>query len=556
MRWPAVLTLIVVLAIGCIRTGQCAPPPQPSTDDAATRRWALLIGVEDYINVEKLHYCGADMRALRDRLIGSGFPDKQVFLLHDKSTETKYRPMKANILRELKQVLGLVEPGDLIVLGFSGHGVYLDGKSYLCPAEAQLGDMQSLISLDTVYSQLENCPASFKLLLVDACRNDPRRAGQKGILPEAGTKQFAQSLEQPPEGILLLSSCAPGEMSMEDKDFGHGVFMNFLLEGLGGKAADREGRVSLLELYRYAQKKTEIYVHDKFSDSQRPNLKGDIQGDFNIAMLRAGGHLPGMPGSPAGEKVISNSLGMKFMLVPHGKFLMGTPASSSEGYPAERPQHPVEISRDFYLGAAEVTQGQFEKVMGNNPSYFSPNGDGSATLQAGEDAGTLPVENVSYDEALAFCKKLASLDQPALGTYRLPTEAEWEYAARGGPGGVAVVSETQLPQAAWYKPNSDYRAHPVASKTPNALGLYDMLGNVAEWCSDWYDETFYAQADHNGHDPQGPAVPNAEGLKVIRGGSFATSATFCRPADRHAERTNHRNNSLGFRVVLVPGGTE
>ena len=141
--------------------------------------------------------------------------------------------------------------------------------------------------------------------------------------------------------------------------------------------------------------------------------------------------------------------------------------------------------------------------MGNNPSYFSPNGDGSGTLQAGEDAGTLPVENMSYDEALAFCKKLASLDQPALGTYRLPTEAEWEYAARGGPGGAAVVSESQLPQAAWYKPNSDYRAHPVASKTPNALGLYDMLGNVAEWCSDWYDESFYAQADRNGHDPQG-----------------------------------------------------
>jgi formylglycine-generating enzyme required for sulfatase activity len=496
--------------------------------------------------VEKLHYCGADMRSLGRQLIASGFPEKQVFLLHDKAEETQYRPMKANVLRELRQILGLVEREDMIVVGFSGHGVCLDGKSYLCPSEARLGDMESLVSLDTVYAQLQDCPAAFKLLLVDACRNDPRPSGQKSLLPDAGTRQFSQALERPPEGILLLSSCSPGEVSREDGEVGHGVFMNYLLQGLAGQAADHDGRVSLLELYRYASKLTKIYVHDKFSDLQTPNLKGDIRGDFNIAMI--GGRPPFPPA--ARGKTITNSIGMKFVLVPHGTFLMGTPDSSAEGYPPERPQHSVEIAQDFYLAAYEVTQGQYQQVMKRNPSHFAPAGEGGGRVQPGEDAGSLPVESVSYEDAVAFCGKLRGLDQPALGTYRLPTEAEWEYAARGGPLASTTARASPLAGAAWFKTNADYRTHVVGGKASNALGLYDMLGNVAEWCSDWYDEKFYARPEASARDPQGPSAAVVARLHVIRGGSFADSAPFCRPADRHAEKIS--GNSLGFRVLLAP----
>jgi formylglycine-generating enzyme required for sulfatase activity len=280
---------------------------------------------------------------------------------------------------------------------------------------------------------------------------------------------------------------------------------------------------------------------------QTPNLKGDIQGDFNIAMI-------GLDKNRRG-RIVTNSIGMKFVPVPHGTFLMGTADSSTEGFPSERPQHSVEITRDFYLGATEVTQGQYARVMGRNPSYFAPAGDGSGALPAGEDMGNLPVENVSYEDAVAFCGKLRSLDQPALGSYRLPTEAEWEYAARGGPLGSAAVAQNPLSGDAWFKANSNYRSHPVGGKAPNALGLYDMLGNVAEWCSDWYDEKFYARPEAGGHDPQGPSAAAVAGLHVIRGGSFATGESFCRPADRYAEKTTHRNNSLGFRVLLVPGAS-
>ena len=245
-------------------------------------RWALLVGVDDYAEAAKLNFCGADMLALRDRLVSSGFPEQQVIVLHDKAEQTKYRPVKSHIERQLDLLLKAVDKEDLVVVGFSGHGVHIRDKSYLCPTETRLDEPESMVPLDSVYQQLEHCPAALKLLLVDACRNDPRPGGQKGLLTE-GTKQFAASLEQPPKGILMLTSCAPGQISMEDKDFGHGVFMHFLLEGLDGKAdAEGKGRVSLLDLCKYANRETKTYVLSKFNGTQTPALKGDLNDDFEI----------------------------------------------------------------------------------------------------------------------------------------------------------------------------------------------------------------------------------------------------------------------------------
>ncbi len=246
-------------------------------------RWALLVGVDDYAEAQKLHFCGADMLALRDHLISAGFPEQQVVVLHDKAQQTKYRPTKHNVQRQLELMLGLVAKDDLLVVGFSGHGIQIRGKSYLCPADTELNVPDSMVPLDRVYDQLDHCAAALKLVLVDACRNDPRQAGQKGVLPSEGVKQFAASLERPPKGILMLTSCAPGQISMEDQDFGHGVFMHFLLEGLEGKAdAEGKGRVSLVDLYGYANRETKAYVMRKFNGTQTPALKGDLNDDFDI----------------------------------------------------------------------------------------------------------------------------------------------------------------------------------------------------------------------------------------------------------------------------------
>ena len=266
--------------------GRAAEPAKKPTEKRVGNRWAILVGVDNYAEIEKLRYCGADMRELRNQLIAAGFPKEQVFLLDDKAEDTKYRPLKANIERQLGLVLDLVESEDLVVVGFSGHGVHLDGKSFLCPTESRLRDPSTLVSLDAVYERLQKCAAAMKLLFVDACRNDPRLEGQRSVdLSPPDAKRFAASLERPPEGILLLASCAAGQVSMEEKDFGHGVFMHYVIEGLQGKAdADHNGRVSLLELYKYANRETKVHVARKYNGYQTPALKGDIADDFDLTV--------------------------------------------------------------------------------------------------------------------------------------------------------------------------------------------------------------------------------------------------------------------------------
>jgi len=273
------------VALAILAVLQAFPAAQAQTnkpDENAKGRWALLIGVDEYIKAEKLRYCGADIRALAQRLEASGFARDHIYLLHDKAEETQFRPVKANIEEKLKLVLGLVETGDLVLVAFSGHGIHRDGKSYLCPPEVNLDDATTMVSLDSVYQQLQNCQAAFKLLVVDACRDDPRLAGQKSLRSADEIKQFAVAMEEPPQGIMLMTSCGVGEISMEEKEFGHGVFMHFLLEGLTGLAdVNRNGAVSLLELALYTNDKTKNHVARKYGGWQRPALKGDTP-DFDF----------------------------------------------------------------------------------------------------------------------------------------------------------------------------------------------------------------------------------------------------------------------------------
>ena len=171
----------------------------------------------------------------------------------------------------------------------------------------------------------------------------------------------------------------------------------------------------------------------------------------------------------------TNSLGMQFKRIPAGEFDMG----STDGDSDERPVHRVRISRDFYLGIHEVTQAEYRAVTGKSPSNFK-----------GDD---LPVEKVSWEEANEFCRLLTERERTAGGlpsgmVYRLPTEAEWEYAARAGTTTKYCFGddESGLGEYAWYGGNSGSTTHPVGQKRPNAWGLYDMHGNVWEWCQDWY----------------------------------------------------------------------
>ena len=225
---------------------------------------------------------------------------------------------------------------------------------------------------------------------------------------------------------------------------------------------------------------------------------------------------------------MANSIGMKFKLVPAGEFLMGSPDAYSVQQDRETPQHRVRITKPFYLGIHEVTQKQYEKVMGKNPSFFK--------------GPLLPVEQVSWEDATEFCKQLSEMD--AENHYRLPTEAQWEYACRAGTSTRYNCGDDLDPDCAWFSDNSDRTTHAVGVKQSNAWSLCDMHGNVYEWCSDWYND----YGSSLSVDPTGPST----GLhRVRRGGSWITAGG-CQSAIRNRTRPSWRDPNQGFRVVLVP----
>jgi formylglycine-generating enzyme required for sulfatase activity len=197
--------------------------------------------------------------------------------------------------------------------------------------------------------------------------------------------------------------------------------------------------------------------------------------------------------------------------------------------------------RSFHMGKFEVTQGQWRSVLGSSPAHF-PTGD------------NYPVESVSWDDCQAFIGKLNEMTGRH---YRLPTEAEWEYACRAGTTGERYGSPAAI---AWYDRNSGGSTHPVGEKQPNAFGLYDMLGNVWEWCQDWYSEDWYR--DHpardgpsrssNGHS--NPTRPGWGSLRVFRGGSWGDSASYLRASLRGSFDPGQRGNYLGFRLAADPEG--
>ncbi len=259
-----------------------------------------------------------------------------------------------------------------------------------------------------------------------------------------------------------------------------------------------------------------------------------------------------------GDKVITNSIGMKLAPIPAGKFVMGSPAAETERDPEEL-QHEVTISKAFYMGVYEVTQKQYEKVMAKNPSFFK---------RVDSD---MPVDQARWSEAADFCNRLSDFgDEKKAGRiYRLPTEAEWEYACRAGTKTIFHFGDTLSSKQANFDgrfPYGDAAKGPnlqkpakVGSYEPNAWGLYDMHGNVAEWCSDWYDPNYYKNSAKV--DPKGPekGVMSTNFAKdffrVLRGGCWLDEGRACRAAHRFRLQPVEGYRWAGFRVVCEVGKT-
>ena len=236
--------------------------------------------------------------------------------------------------------------------------------------------------------------------------------------------------------------------------------------------------------------------------------------------------------TPAGQDEWTDPVtGMEFVWIPAGWFLMGCVSGEHCGGD-EKPVHTVTLD-GFWMGKYEVTQAQWQKVMRSNPSRFK-----------GEDR---PVEGVSWYDAQEFIKNLDS--QTGNATFRLPTEAEWEYAARAATTTAYSFGNemNSLDNSAWYNSNSGGQTHPVGQKQPNAWGLYDMHGNVWEWCQDWYDSDYYTNSPRE--NPQGPASGS---FRVLRGGDWGDGAGDCRSAYRGDRRPGDRGVNIGFRLLRTP----
>ncbi len=237
-------------------------------------------------------------------------------------------------------------------------------------------------------------------------------------------------------------------------------------------------------------------------------------------------------------EVETRQTGIVLRLIPAGTFVMGSPANEAFRDSAEGPQCTVTFTKSFYGGKFEVTQGQWQKVMGSNPSRFT---------SVGQDA---PVERVSWDDCQAFLKALCKKEGVPEGTYRLLTEAEWEYACRAGTSSAYYCGADYLTldQYAWHEGNSGDSTHPVGRRLPNAFGLYDTHGNVLEWCQDW-------RGDYPRIPVTDPTGPSAGTSRIIRGGDFAEHAVFSRSACRDSDSPSKYYVNVGFRVARRIGGT-
>lgn len=636
----ALLAVMPRLLLAEGETADGSPPP---------RKLALLVGVKDYNHAElpNLRFAENDVEDLAAVLRKHQFHVVVLTTAAGKKNPA-LNPTCENVQRSLKELLGSVTKRDLIVVGLAGHGIQPLGSdsSYFCPMNGNpttkpgkekndpnvAAAPETLLSIDDLLEELQNSGVGQKLLLVDACRNDPKVRGRRGV-----EQVRVQSL--PTETGILLS-CSAGQFAFEHQSWGkrgNGAFFSQIIAGMDGAAADETGLITYESLAMYVRKrvpKIVQQVYGKDGGEQRPNEIKNFSGDLiSLAIVsRADSPVPGNtlksdpgqtpdwglgnsketpPTSPLaadplvgrpGQERVDTTLGMKFTWCRPGTIaqdendpstnqvasnpiaelareyekakseLQSASAqhragritsqdyaryrlnleSAEKRYNSARstPQLPTQTVRHvnhkgFWIGVYEVKQSEWLKLMKTKPWL------GKANARDDSDA---PVTYVSWHDAVDFCKKLTIAERQTGGIsmnwrYSLPSEAQWEYACRATTSSPFSFGReiSSLENFGWFKENATAAGedfpHAVGQKRKNHWGLYDMHGNVAEWCTDLYAPTGAAGGVTNAVDAN---------QRVVRGGSFHSAAAECRSSYHYGGPARVAGPLVGFRVVLAP----
>ncbi len=559
------LHLRSLLAVGVLGLSATAlVPAQQPAPKAPTRRAALLVGINEYENngFPVLKWAENDVDEIGQELRHLGF-DKVVTMKG--SSQGELRPTKEHIVSQLRRMLADIGKGDLMLVMLSGHGQELKVKSrdpdgredgFYCPMDAVLNEPGTMISLSDLTDDLLAGWGGKNLVLFDACRD-----GIFDLDKGARARGVQGRVVSLPEGTAMLFSCESRQASIERDDLRHSVFAYCVLEAL---RAEVDGGVitwgMLVDRVRYRVA--------ELNPDQDPISAGVIN-RLVLGRRRA---------SP--DSITTRAARIRLRLIPAGTFRMGSAAEDRDAEADEGPQHVVRIGA-FYLGVTEVTRGQFRRFV-NETGYkteaeqdgkggwgwneetrvFEPDEKYTWLTPGFEQTDEHPVVNVSWNDAVAFCAWLSRVEGQ---TYRLPTEAEWEYACRArtatryhsgsDPESLSTVGNIadatarrkypDWPGAIASRDGFVYTA-PAGRFRPNAFGLYDLHGNVWEWCRDGYDKAYYERSPEE--DPPG-ASPAAE--RVIRGGCWDDDPRECRSASRSRDAPDSRNDLLGFRVARV-----
>lgn len=489
--------------------------------DPAPKKWAFLVGVSKYdkAGLNPLEYPESDMVKMSRALQNAGFSVHSMLGGDIGPRRATLANLKSELLEKFatKQVRQL-NKNDVLLIVLSGHGLQMlasrDGQavedSFFCPVDATKSDAETMLSISELMQRVSaNSGAENNLLVIDACRDNPSK----------GAKALDGSLVTAlPVNTAVLFGSSAGTRSYESQKLQGGLLAHYFLEGIQGAAHDPDGEITWGTLVSYVKKSVSRNSVELIGQPQRPNDISNLQGESPL-LAKVVAATPGFPaGSRAGEVRDDNGLKMKLVWCPPA----GTTTKSS----------------GFWIGQCEVTQAEWRAVMKDNPSWFRTGGEGADKV-AGQNTDRFPVENVTWNQATQFCESLTNSERaagrlPAGSVYRLPFVAEWEQAA----GAALASGKIDMDSIAWHQGSSGFRPHEVGTREATAGGLYDMLGNVAEWCQD--------------RDPDLSTKPPDQQLKMIKGGSWIDSPARCQVSSRVFYPANQSLNCYGFRIVLAP----